>query len=291
MRIYEMGKGWVCLFSRATLMLVAVLLLPGAVRAADVTVVCPSGTPPNFSSISDALNALDLIGPGPHLVTVTGACVENVFISNSDQLTIEAPPGMVATITAANPNATVVTIVESRGIVLRRLVMQGGTAGVRISNLSNVVIEGSMIQNNSSPPFQAALSIENNSVLSLRSSTIQNNAEIGLGIGGSSFAFVGGFSPAEAVHIRDNGFWGINVLQSSSLTLATITVEDNDSIGITVFFGGQLVTLGENVIRNNEGGVAVGAGGHASFFGQDTIENNGSFGVTVGGGSTANSLQ
>lgn len=279
MRIYEMGKGWVCLFSRATLMLVAVLLLPGTVRAANVTVVCPSG------SINAALAGLDLVGP--HTITVTGACVENVFIGNRDRLTIEASPGMPASITALNPNANVVTILESRGIVLRRLVIERGTTGVLISDHSNVVIEGSTIQNNSPPRFQPALQVNNNSIFALRSSKIENNAAIGLGIGGSSFAFLGGFSAAETVYIRKNDFEGINVTSNSNLLLATITVENNAAAGITVFFGGQLTTLGENVIRKNEGGVVVLSGGHASFFGKDTIEYNGPFGVSVGRGGTA----
>lgn len=286
MDIRQPQKGWMCLRVRPALLLaVAILLLPAAAGAANVTVGCPGGAG-TFASITDALNALDLIGP--HLVTVTGDCVENVFIGTRDRLTIQAPPGVTATITAANPNANVVTVLESRGIVLRRLVIQGGSSGVGISDNSNVVIEGSTIQNNSPPfPFQAALQVGSNSVLSLRSSTIQNNAAIGLVIEGSSFAFVGGFSPAQAVHIRNNGSNGISVGGASSLVLATITVENNASTGIAVFFGGQLTTLGENVIRNNEGGVGVLSGGHASFFGQDTIENNRPFGVTVGRGGSA----
>src|SRR6266581_1570104 len=57
--------------------LLTFFLLPAAAHAANVNVVCPGGGVGAFPNINAALNTLD--PHGPNTITVSGACVENIF--------------------------------------------------------------------------------------------------------------------------------------------------------------------------------------------------------------------
>lgn len=257
MRIYEMSKGWVCLFSRATLMLIAVLLLPGAVRATNVTVDCDAS-----GSINAALAGLDLVGP--HTITVTGTCAENVDIFQRDRVTIQAPPGVTASITAANPNASVFQIIGSRLITLRRLVIRNGSQGIGIFRGSDVHIEGSEIEDNS----EAGVLATENSIVTF-----------------------GGASPEQFVRVSSNGGPGIAVNTSVLNIFGFTTIEDNGAAGIVISFVGQAIIdgiQGENVIRRNGShGVLLNGTSDALFSGQNTIRDNEGAGVQVVNGSHA----
>lgn len=261
MRIYEMSKGWVCLFSRATLMLVAVLLLPGAARAADVTVGCAGGMG-TFTSINAALSTLDLVGP--HRITVTGTCEENVSIFERDRVTIEAPAGEIATVNADNPNASVFQIFGSRLITLRRLVIRNGSRGIEIFRGSEVQIEGSVIEGNS----EAGVVATENSIVTF-----------------------GGASPEQFVRVSSNGAQGIAASGAMLNIFGFTTIEGNGSAGITIQFGGQATVdgiQGENFIRRNGShGVLLNGTSDAFFIGQNTIQDNERFGVNVVNGSHA----
>ena len=141
---------------RAGLLAAAVpLCLPAGARAANVTVDCTGATPGAFTSISAAVNTLDLIGP--HTVTVTGPCSDNVFVIQRDRLTIQAPAGQTATISAANPGQNVILISGSNGVTLRRLVVRGGATGVAVSRGSIVQLQGLHIKENVGAGLRADL--------------------------------------------------------------------------------------------------------------------------------------
>jgi hypothetical protein len=276
--IHPHSKEFLLLVRRTTILLAAALfLLPGAARAADVTVACPGGTPPDFPSIKAALASLDVIGP--HRITVTGTCVERVRLSYRDRVTIEAPVGQTATINT--PTGTPVRIIGSRGIILRRLVITGGGMGVWINRASEVTIEGT---------------------------TIENNTGVGLTVYDNSTVFLGGNSPEEFVQIRDNGGSGIyvwrSVLRVSGFTtvLADATagvrlrgstayfsgensIQNSGGYGVGVFraseasFSGN-VDSGFTIIEGSELGVNVAASSSAYFSGPHKIRNNGSPGLT-----------
>lgn len=108
-----------------------VLGFPGTGRAANVQVVCPGGAPGAYSSISGALSALD--PHGPNTITVSGTCVENIFIDKFERLFIQAAPGQTATITAADPSRIVFNTFQSTGILLSGLIFQGGSTGVLLN--------------------------------------------------------------------------------------------------------------------------------------------------------------
>jgi len=58
--------------------LVTSFLLPAAAHAANATVGCPGGSGGTYPSITAALSTLD--PHGPNTITVSGTCVENIFI-------------------------------------------------------------------------------------------------------------------------------------------------------------------------------------------------------------------
>jgi len=70
----------------------------------NVIVDCSGANKTAFHSINDALNTLDLIGP--HIITVSGVCHENVALTQRDRLTIQTGSERYATIQAANASLT-----------------------------------------------------------------------------------------------------------------------------------------------------------------------------------------
>src|SRR5215472_10274933 len=80
-RVFPLGG----FFLAVTLVL---FLFSSTGRAADVQVVCPGGGPGAFPSVSAALATLD--PHGPNNITVTGTCVENIFIDKFHGLFIQS---------------------------------------------------------------------------------------------------------------------------------------------------------------------------------------------------------
>src|SRR5215470_20357596 len=73
-------------------------VLPQA-RAANVQVACPGGGPGVFPSIHAALSSMN--PNDANVITVSGTCVENIFIAHFTSLLIQPVAGQVAAITAA----------------------------------------------------------------------------------------------------------------------------------------------------------------------------------------------
>jgi hypothetical protein len=92
-------------------LVVSLALLTGSASAANLTVICPGGGPGAYPSISAALSTLD--PHGPNTITVSGTCVENIFIDKHERLFIQSAPGQVATINAADPSSIVLQTFSS----------------------------------------------------------------------------------------------------------------------------------------------------------------------------------
>jgi hypothetical protein len=73
-----------CLPVRFLRLFVLLFLFPTAAVATNVAVDCATG-----GSINAALASLDSVGP--HTITVTGTCTEDVNVNLRNQLTIQAP--------------------------------------------------------------------------------------------------------------------------------------------------------------------------------------------------------
>lgn len=230
-------------------------VLPASARAASVTVDCDAVAPPPgvFTSINAALLTLDLVGP--HTITVTGTCTENVNVSQFNRLTIEAPPGQTATVSPPAPGPNAFTIFSSHNIVLRRLVITGGGNGL-------VITRGSTVQ--------------------LTAMRLTGNAAAGLIVTTGSVVNIGGPPPDQFTTVSGNGGQGVGTDAADLTFNGGLTVEENAGLAMSVI-GGRVRVSGqpvENVFRNNGGGITLD-GTVANFNGRNTIQNNNLAGVQV----------
>jgi parallel beta-helix repeat protein len=257
---------------------------PDTARAANLQVVCPGGAPGAYSSISSALSALD--PHGPNTITVSGTCVENIFIDKFERLFIQSVPGQTATITAANPSGIVLQTFQSTGIILSGLIFQGGSVGVLLNQGSNVNIVNCKMQQNSGD----GLDMQMASTLILENSTVQDNQGNGLSVAVGSNATIA-VSPNQRIRVLRNGGDGIDVDGSFfQVNFGTLDVENNAGAAISQFGGRVLVfggggVGGGNLFQGNGEGIDVFEAGSAHFFGKNVIRNNGDVGLQVLGSS------
>jgi Right handed beta helix region len=259
------------------------LALPGIGRAANVQVACPGGGPGVYSSVSAALSALD--PHGPNTITVSGTCVENIFIDKFERLFIQAAPGQTATITAADPSGIVLQTFQSTGVLLTGLVFQGGSTGVLLNQGSNVTMVSCTMQQNSGD----GLDMQMASTLVMESSTMQDNQGSGLSVAVGSNATLATY-PNERIRVLRNGGDGIDVDGSFlQVNFGTLDVENNTGAAIAQF-GGRLLIFGGgvgdgNLFQGNGEGIDIFEAGSAHFFGRNVIRNNGDVGLQILGSS------
>jgi hypothetical protein len=251
-------------------------------------VICGAGFPPTtYASISDAIASLPENSPTePHTINVTGTCTESVNVINRQRITIQGqPPG--ATIVALVGDVGVL-VAGSRAIILRDLVIQGGSRGVDVVRDSEVSLENCTIQNN-----EIGIQANQESVVTLSGGSaadpmrVHNNDVAGFLIQGASLLLLRG--PVGAVLVQDNGD-GVALLGSSTGGLGNATISGNSGVGVYVQNGSH-ASMGAGQISNNgfmpapgalAGGVFLG---NRSLFTADgtTISGNTGDGVIVGG--------
>ncbi len=261
-----------------------VLGLPGTGWAANVQVLCPGGGPGAYPSVNAALSALD--PHGPNTITVSGTCVENIFIDKFERLFIQSAPGQTATITAADASGVVLQTFQSTGILISGLVFQGGSTGVFLNQGSNVTIVNCTMQRNSGD----GLGMQMASTLVMENSTVQDNQGNGMTVGVASNATMA-TNPNERIRVLRNGGDGIDVDGSFfQVNFGTLDVENNAGAAIfqtggrLLIFGGQGVG-GGNLFQGNGEGIDIFEAGSAHFFGRNVIRNNGDVGLQVLGSS------
>jgi len=261
-----------------------VIVAGDAALAANVTVGCPGGQRGQFTSVSAALNSLDVFGP--HTITVTGTCTESLFISDRDGITITTPPGETATIHAANATDIVIHFFRARRMLLQGLVIQGGSVGVIVNFGSDAIIQSCTIENNSSdglhPQQNASLVVEN--------STLQNNGGSGITVESGANVTLSTY-PNQRININNNHYAGVIVDGAFlQVNFGTVTIENNLGPGLATN-GGRLLVFGDSpvgpgtLVQNNGEGIDISNGTSALFYGQNTIRNNGSVGLQVDGAS------
>ncbi|MBS1839802.1 MAG: right-handed parallel beta-helix repeat-containing protein [Acidobacteria bacterium] len=271
-----------CLFIACVVVYLTVTIPAG--RAANVNVACPGGGPGAFPSISAALNSLN--PNDSNTISVSGACVENVFFANFERLLIIAAPGQSPTITAADPNGIVLQMFQSTGVTLIGLTFQGGSTGVLLNQGSNATISNCTFQGNSGD----GLDMQMASTLVLENSTIQNNQGNGMSIGAGSNATMS-TNPNERIRVLHNGGDGIDVDGSYfQVNFGVLDVENNGGAAL-VQSGGRLVvfadqsTGGGNLFQGNGEGIDIFNAASAHFFGRNVIRNNGDVGMQILGSS------
>jgi Right handed beta helix region len=261
------------------------LVFPSLGRAANLQVVCPGGGPGAYASVSAALSVLD--PHGPNSITVSGTCVENIFVDKFERLFIQSAPGQTATITAADPSGIVLQTFQSTGILISGLVFQGGSTGVLLNQGSNVTIVNCTMQRNSGD----GLGMQMASTLVMENSTLQDNQGNGMSVAVGSNATMA-TNPNERIRVLRNGGDGIDVDGSFfQVNFGTLDVENNAGAAIAQF-GGRLLIFGDgvgggNLFQNNGEGIDVFEAGSARFFGRNVIRNNGDVGLQILGSSVA----
>jgi Right handed beta helix region len=246
----------------------------------DVTVGCPGGIGGQFTSINDALNSLDQFGP--HTITVSGTCTENLLIHDRDGIAMFAAAGQTATIVnAAAPPQIVIQFFRARRMSLNGFVVQGGTDGVLVNEDSDVNIQNSTMQNNSGDGFV----VQEGASADIENSTFQQNGGSGITAAAHSTLTLATF-PTQRIRSTSNGYTGINVDGSFlQVNFGTVTIEHNAGPAILVT-GGRLLIFGDgNLYQDNGEGVDLFNGSSALFFGQNLIRNNGAVGLQVDGSS------
>lgn len=241
--------------ARASLLSVVAFGLPGIAAAADVTVDCDGPGPADFGSISDALAALSLEGPNTIFV-LPGSCVENVVIHNRERLTIVAPDGNVH-INPADPDQPVITIGDSRGIVLVALAAYN-------SNQNGVAITSS-------------------SQVQLFMHSIDNDA--------AGYFVESSFSVYFASHATGNGSDGLFVWEGSEVLLESATMTGNGGFGAICRDGSTCVLKGNVVVENNSSVGLVAVNNSlikvSSLSGPNTVQGNAFYGIYLARNSVA----
>ena len=273
---------------RVKLLLVVVCLaLSGIASAASVSVNCNNPKPGTFPSITAALASL--IPAGPNVITVQGTCKENVFIGYFQNVTIQSAAGHTAVIeNASNPAGIVLQAFGCRGLFLLNLVIQGGGNGLLVNQASEVVVEGLVVQNNSSDGATAQVG----STLGVESSKFINNGGNGLTVASMSNATLATL-PGETILFSGNAGNGIDVDASSlQVNFGSVRADHNAGAGMSasngqlLIFGGSTST-GGNVFFDNGEGIDLFDTSSARFFGTNLIQNNGEVGLQVVSGSSA----
>jgi hypothetical protein len=264
------------------LLVAAVLFLfPTLVSADTVNVDCgnPSPPPGSFSSISGALSTLSFIGP--NTINVTGICGENLNLTGYQNLTIQATSLGAATISPGSPNTPAFSLISSRLIVFRRLILK---RGMRIGRDSEATLDTCTIEDSTA----AGVNVGPQAIVTVSGCTIQNNAAAGLRANSNSSVILGGNNLSQAVLITNNGGGGISGDGSAIDLNGNVTIENNSGNGLAMA-GGRLNLNGnnaDNIVRNNTfSGVFLTGSASAAFLGQNIIQNNPAIGVAIIGSS------
>ncbi len=203
-----------------------VISVPG--WAVDLNVDCSGATPGYYTSINAALAALPS-QHGPHIITVSGLCKENVYLDGWTYLTIQSAPGTTATIQSPKASLHVVEVWNSNRIVLQRLTITGGARGL------NVI--GSSVQ--------------------AVSSKIEGNKQQGVWVSGRAWLWVMGTATEPASLSNNNA--GAMVTDAGLLWVSDYAnIDNNGNRGINVRPGSQVVIFPEkyplaNVTMNGNG--------------------------------------
>lgn len=258
---------------QASLVAITAMGLSGTVGAAEVTVDCDGPGPADFGTISDALAALSLEGPNTIFV-LPGTCVENVVIDNRERLTIDA---QALNIVPADSDQDVVTIRDSRSIVLRALSADNGNKnGFAISSSSGVRLEGNHANSNGSSGYL----VEDHSNVSFFSHATGNVA-VGLLVARGSFALVQGAT------LTGNGAEGIVCRDGSTCHLdGNVVIENNGGAGLAAVNSSLFRVVsatGPNSVQGNGSGILLAGISNAVLTGPNgnSVTGNNGPGIEV----------
>ena len=188
-------------------------------------------------------------------ITVTGTCVENVFIREElNRITLDG--GGSAVINGPNTSNPTVTV-RGREIVVRGFTITGGSDGVQIHRGGTAIVDGNTIQDTA----RNGILVIQNGYGRIINNTIQNNPEEGIVVSENSSARIGVLTSQDptpsANTIQSNGANGIVVLRSSFAAIVGNTITGNTLDGIRVVRASQADIASNTINSNSENGILV----------------------------------
>jgi hypothetical protein len=250
----------------ASASLLTLFMLPGASRAANVTVGCPGATggPFDYSSLTAALSAFPLTNV---TITVSGSCTEAVVINGAQNLQIIGTPGASLVDPGGNPPnfGAVLEIDNSQNVIVQGLSIQ--VASRTIDNAIPVILVQSSDVRIVQDRIEGAGASDGidmfQSTVRLIGATIIENNNDGLGdgegvalFGPNALLLLLNDSSGNCPVIQGNGDSGILAGQGGATVRAPhgcATIQNNFS-GIAGNLGATIVL---NVLQANPGGVKL----------------------------------
>jgi nitrous oxidase accessory protein NosD len=200
------------------------------------------------------LNASILKAKPGDTVSVTGTCTENVLVpAHISGITIDGQGS--ATINAANAGPFAVQVLGSN-IVLKDILISGGSIAVYVASGASAIIDGATVQGASS----IGINITHNSVARIVDSTIQNNGGCGVNVSEGSAARVGYRSHVDteaSPNAITGNEYGVCVSRSSNARIVGSTISNNDLDGIMVDMVSHADVSGNAIDGNGRHGIIL----------------------------------
>jgi len=254
---------------KKSLLLVGLFLLTSLVANASTFYVNCDRTGPT-GKISNFLKFINPIEP--NVIKVSGTCHENIQINSFDRLSLIAMPGATL-LDTSNGGQPVIQVDDSRRITIQGFTIVGGNTGITCLNGSLCRLYSNVIKN----ADNAGISIYD-SEANLWNDIVQDNGGNGLIIDGSRVR-------ASQLTVTGTRGLGMNIANSSSLTLDGADLENNQGGGIFLVSNSGLNLLNATVTQNPSAGIVVLWNSSMATY-QVTVTNNAANGVYVEGNST-----
>jgi parallel beta helix pectate lyase-like protein len=250
------------------ILLILALILPMSAQAVTFNVNCdkpgPIGKISTYLKLANAFDATT--------IKVSGTCHENIQINSLDRLSLIGLPG--ATLQdASNGGQPVIQVDDSRRVTIQGFIIVGGNAGISCVNGSLCRLNSNVVKS----AGNAGISIYDSDA-NLWNDILQDNSGNGLMIDGSRVR-------ASQLTVTGSSGAGINIANSSSLTLDGGDVENNQGSGIFLVANSGLNLLNATVSQNPSAGIVILWNSSMATY-QVTVTNNAANGVYVEGNST-----
>ena len=187
--------------------------------AANLTVNCDKK-----QTIRETLKFLSVVHlPGPHTLSVTGSCSENIVIQGVDRLTLIAKNG--ASITdRSGGSLAVVDIEDSHSVTLQGFTINGGSTGVSCGSASVCYLTGN---------------------------SVQDVLGVGVRVSGGSHAFL------ESNVIQNNEGAGATASDGTQMFSSNDVFQSNAAQGVSIGAGAYFVASNSSFLNNGVGILAV----------------------------------
>jgi hypothetical protein len=271
------------------------LFFASVVNATTLAVNC--GARVGLTSIGAALKVLQSVeSRGPNTINVSGACNENVQITDTDRLTLNAIHGASITDVSGGKVETI-GIYRGTGIALNGLTVNGGNDGVSIA-MATVVLRGITAQR----AVNDGVGVYRSGAVFITGGTLQDNGYAGLLVYGGDANAAGvttqrNFEGIVVDHAGRVQYRASDPFYDGGSASAPAIITHKSDFGIQAFNNAEISCASCEITFNPSGGVSLDLGATGIFrrvflaSGQVaasvSITDNGGPGVSVGDLSSA----